>query len=447
MALSAIINKYKQWLDKVAPAINTYANHLIVIFAFSVPVLTEARRTSLVLLLVLLLVRGHVFGYARQALRDPVVMSFTLYFLVHIVWTVGTDDFDRVGEVVHDAAFLLIPLLFSTFISSRYINRIVVAFLAGMAVSVAVSLGIYLELIPPMLHDGSQGDWKDPTPLYHHSHYGYMLALTAVVMLQRAVSQDHGGRYRLVMVVLMAAVAFNVFIIAGRSGYTLLLTLLPVMLFLVYGKNVLKPLSAVLVIASVATVIAYQHSVTFKLRMDTTKESIEKMIYEQDYYSSLGGRMVIANHALTLASDNWVVGMGTADHTGAIQKKIQQENSDLTFISTNLAHPHNEYLNALLQFGVVGLIAFLNIPFQLLRYRNEDHDKQIMFKLLGLSILLYALLDVMVIDLGMMFTVVVLAAAGLRSYQIENVSFSRFNLKQGGVYFSVMLLFYLAKQI
>jgi hypothetical protein len=139
--------------------------------------------------------------------------------------------------------------------------------------------------------------------------------------------------------------------------------------------------------------------------------------------------------------------MGTADHTGAIQKKIQQENSDLTFISTNLAHPHNEYLNALLQFGVVGLIAFLNIPFQLLRYRNEDHDKQIMFKLLGLSILLYALLDVMVIDLGMMFTVVVLAAAGLRSYQIENVSFSRFNLKQGGVYFSVMLLFYLAKQI
>jgi hypothetical protein len=157
--------------------------------------------------------------------------------------------------------------------------------------------------------------------------------------------------------------------------------------------------------------------------------------------------MVIANHALTLASDNWLLGMGTADHTGAIQKKIQQENSDLTFISTFLAHPHNEYLNAILQFGILGLIAFLNIPFQLMRYKNEDNDKQIMFKLLGLSILLYTLLDVMVIDLGMMFTVVVLVASGLRSYPVSNARFSKFNLKLGGVYFTVMLLFYLAKQI
>jgi O-antigen ligase len=447
MSLSEIIKKYEQWLDRIEPAINTYANHLIVIFAFSVPVLTEARRTSLVLLLVLLLVRGRIFNYARIALRDPVVMSFTVYFMLHIVWMTGTDDLDRVGEVVHDAAFLLIPLLFSMFISSDFVNRILVAFLAGMLVSVTISFGIYLELIPPMIHDGSQGDWKDPTPMYHHSHYGYMLALTSVVLLQRAVSQNYSSSYRVVAAILMAAVTVNIFIIAGRSGYVIVLTLLPVLLLLVYGKNALKPLLTVLVVVSVATVIAYQYSVTFKLRMDTSKESIEKIIHDKDYHSSLGGRMVIANHALTLASDNWLLGMGTADHTGAIQKKIQQENSDLTFISTFLAHPHNEYLNAILQFGILGLIAFLNIPFQLMRYKNEDNDKQIMFKLLGLSILLYTLLDVMVIDLGMMFTVVVLVASGLRSYPVSNARFSKFNLKLGGVYFTVMLLFYLAKQI
>jgi O-antigen ligase len=298
-----------------------------------------------------------------------------------------------------------------------------------------------------MIHDGSQGDWKDPTPLFHHSHYGYMLALSTVVLLQRAVSHNYSGTYRAVAAVIMAAVIINVFIIAGRSGYIILLTLLPVMLLLVYGKNALKPLLTVLVVVSVATVIAYQYSVTFKLRMDTTKESIEKILHDEDYYSSLGGRVVIADHALSLAADNWLTGMGTADHTGEIQKKIQQENSDLTFISTFLAHPHNEYLNAILQFGIFGLIAFLNIPFQLMRYKNEDNDKQIMFKLLGLSILLYALLDIMVIDLGMMFTVVVLVASGLRSYPVANARYSRFNLKQGGAYFSLMLLFYLAKQL
>lgn len=447
MSLSEVLKKYENWLDRVEPVINTYANHLIVIFAFSVPVLTEARRTSLVLLLVLLLVRGRIFSHVRKALRDPVVMSFTVYFLVHIVWMIGTDDLDRVGEVVHDAAFLLIPLLFSTFMSSQYASRIMLAFLAGMLVSVTLSFGIYLELIPPMMHDGDQGDWKDPTPLYHHSHYGYMLALTAVILLQRAFSQYYSGSYRLAAAVLMAAVALNVFIIAGRSGYAMLITLIPVLLILVYGKNALKPLLTVLVIVSVATMIAYQYSATFKSRMETTKESIGKILHEKDYYSSLGGRMVIANHALSLASDHWITGMGTADHTSAIQKKIQEENSNLTFISTHLAHPHNEYLNALLQFGIIGLIAFLNIPFQLMRYKNENVDKQTMFKVLGLSILLYALLDVMVIDLGMMFTVVVLVACGLRNYPITNVRFSKLSLKQVAAYLSAMLLFYLAKQI
>ena len=81
MMVPSIIEKYNLWLDDKEPAINTFANHLIVIFSFSVPVLVEARRTSLVLLILLFLIRGRVLTHIRKALLDPVVLAFSLYFL------------------------------------------------------------------------------------------------------------------------------------------------------------------------------------------------------------------------------------------------------------------------------------------------------------------------------------------------------------------------------
>ncbi len=447
MTVAALGRKYEQWLDRVEPKLNTWANHLVVIFAFSVPVLVEARRTSLVLLLVLFLVRGRIVHYLRAALQDPVVLAFTLYFLVHLIWMVGTDDSSRIGEGIHDAAFLLIPLLFSTFVDRRFIPRITAAYLLGMLVSVAISFGIYAELIAPMIHNGHQGDWRDPTPFHHHTHYGYMLAISALVLLTMVLSKSSSTTVRWVAVFMMSAFVANIFIIAGRSGYAILLILLLLMPWLLYGRKALKPLLIVVLIASVATVVAYQTSSTFKLRADTTKESIDKIVNDRDYHSSVGGRVVITLHALTLLADNWLFGMGTADPTGAILEKIQQENNDLTFISAFLAHPHNEYLNAWLQFGIVGLIASLNIPLQLLRYKNEDHDKTLLFKLIGLSILLYALQDVMVTDLGMLLTVVVLVVTGLRAYPVDNATITRFNIKQGVSYVAAMCLFYLLKQI
>lgn len=447
MIVTAAIDEYKKWLDKVEPAINTCANHLIVIFAFSVPVLVEARRTSFALLVLLFLARGRIFNHIREALRDPVVLAFTLYFLLHVIWMVGTDDVTRVGEVVHDAVFLLIPLLFSTFIDSRFVARITRAFLAGMLVSVVISFGLFFELIPAMLHDGHQGDWRDPTPFYHHTHYGYMLAMTSILLMQKIILFG-GNRYlKYLTLVFMVLATANIFIIAGRSGFVLLVILMPALLLLVYRLKALKPLLAVLMVITVMAVIAYHKSTTFNHRIDTTKESIEKIINDKDYYSSIGGRAALVLISIELVSDNWIAGMGTADHTGEIQEIIQQEYADLTFLSQRLEHAHNEYLNALLQFGVIGLIVFLNIPFQLIRYKNENKDNEVMFKLLGVGIIFYVLQDIMVIDLGMLFTTVVLVVAGLRNYVVTNASYEEFNAKQGAMYGTAMLVFYLLKQI
>jgi len=447
MDVASTINKYYQWLDDKTPLINTYANHLIVIFAFSVPVLTEVRRTSLVLLILLFLIRGRMLQRIREALRDPVVLAFTLYFLVHVVWMAGTDDFEWLGEVIHDASFLLIPLLFSTFIDRRYTSRIVAAFFAGMLVSVLISFGIFLEWLPAMMHNGNQGDWKDPTPFYHHTHYGYMLALTSVILLTKFITADEQDGRKAVWVLLMVLAAANVFIIAGRAGFVLLVILVPALYLMVYKKKALPPLMIMAAVISVATAIAYHKSPTFSLRVDTTIESVEKIIHERDYYSSLGGRAAMSLIAIDMAANNWIFGVGTGDHTGQMHETIKRDYSEIVFLARGLAHPHNEYLNALLQFGIIGLLVFLNIPLQLLRYKNENRNDALMFRLIGISIIFYVLQDILVIDLGMLFTVVVLVSANLREYPVSDTKYVDFNLRQAVGYMLVMLVFYLLKQI
>lgn len=447
MTVASMMKSYEKWADEKAPVINTLANHLIVVFSFSVPVLVEARRTSLVLLILLFLVRGRIYSHVRSALRDPVVRAFALYFLVHLVWMAGTDDAGRVGEVVHDAGFLLIPLLFSTFVDKRYAARIMAAFFLGMFASILISFGIFFELLPPMIHDGNQGDWKDPTPFYHHTHYGYMLALTAVYALGNLGPLNVLSRKNTAWLLLLILAVANIFIIAGRTGFVLLVILVPMLYLFIYRRKALVPLAVIAVALSVATVAAYKTSPTFSERVDTTRASIGKLVQDRDYYSSLGGRAAMVMISLDLAADHWLFGMGTADHTGEIQETIERDYSDLWFLSRGLAHPHNEYLNALLQFGVIGLVAFLNISFQLLRYKNEDRRDEILFGLIGISILLYTLQDVMVIDLGMLFTVVVLVSAGLREYSVENASYEKINIRQVLGYGMAMLAFYVIKQV
>ena len=176
MSEISLLGKYKDWVQANEGRINACANDLIVIFAFSVPLFVSVRRVSLSLLILLFLIRGRILHYTKQALCDPIIASFSLYFLVYLLWFIGSDDMVLAKKSIHDAAFLLIAPLFVTFIDRRYVSRIAYAFVVGMFFSSLVSFGIFFEVLPAMPHNISHGGPGDPTPLYNHTHYGYMLA-------------------------------------------------------------------------------------------------------------------------------------------------------------------------------------------------------------------------------------------------------------------------------
>jgi O-antigen ligase len=445
MLEGGLLDKYNNWVRANEGKINTYANHLIVIFAFSVPLLISVRRLSLSLIILLFLVRGRIFHHTVQVLRDPLLASFALYFLVHVIWFIGSDDIELAKKSIHDAGFLLFAPLFATFIDSRYVNRITYAFVVGMFVSSIVSFGLFFEIIPAMTHNVSQGWGGDPSPLYHHTHYGYMLAITSVLLMNALMHAQDKNTNKLLLIVLFFIITLNIFIIEGRSGFVLFAILLLMMMFFVFKRKAIKPLVIAMTIIGITSILAYSYIGVFKNRVDLTVTSFKSLESDKNYNTSIGARVGMAVYSLEVISDNVVLGNGTGDYVDEVRKIVEKENRGLSSYILQLQHPHNEFITALIQFGIIGLLVFINILYQMFRYSHGE--KGVMLKLIAISIIFYSVIDIFIIGLGMLLTVVILTSVSLKNYHVTNSQFKSLDMRQSAIYMFAVFSFYMIKLV
>lgn len=427
--------------DNLIPKIDFVANNLIVIFAFSVPILIQVRRISLFLILILFLFRGKYYTYFRSSLRDPLVLAFTLYFIVHVIWLFGTNDYTHASKRVHDASFLLFPLLFSSFIDKRYISRIFYAFLLGMAFSIIVSFGLYFELIPPQPFDGSgQGTSANPTPIYNHAMYGFMLAITSALSLQR-IYFEKIIYLKVVFTILFIASSINVFIILSRLGYIIYLVIIVFTLAFIFRKRVAIFVLASTLITTITFILASNFSANFNNRIQYALNSIQSIYKADDYSSSIGERYAIYSSSIMLIQNNHLLGLGTGDDIEATKRALHDKYPEIDEKTQSLQHLHNEFLSAFLQFGWIGLLLFLNIIYQMFRYNNIAIEKRNATKILGIAILLLSTTEIFVIGLGALLTTVTLSSLILNNYS-NTAKFSPINYKTVFNYILAIILFH-----
>jgi len=435
-----IYRKYQSWIEAHEDRINTYANHLIVIFAFSVPTLISVRRVSITLIILLFLIRGRIIQRMITVMRDPLVASFAIYFFVHVLWLVGSDEAVSARKAVHDASFLLFVPLFASFLDKRYVNRVAGAFVLGMVVSAVFSYGIFFGMPPSLLHNGTMGTASNPTPLWHHVHYGYMLATVSALILYDLLGAKVRSFSTLLSVATFFLLSVNVFIIEARTGYVLYFILIMMAIIFNFKYRVLKPLIVLFMLAPIVFTVMYSHVDVFKERVDITIESSESLLSEKNYNTSIGARVGMFIYAMDVVSENIFFGNGTGDHVSEVRKFIEKEEVGKSGLMMSLDHTHNEYTSSLLQFGVLGLLAFLNIPFQMLRYSSGNNG--VVLKIIGVSILVYSLSDVFVIGLGMILTVVTLSSAALSTYHVTDTTYDRINARSIFGYALVVVAFY-----
>ena len=367
----------KRYVELFRNNIDILANHLLVLMAFWLPFSYKPVASGFSVLILLFAFKKERWSALKRAVNNRVVQAFLLYFLVNIIGILFSDDYHSSWNWAKNLSYCTYPLIMMIFLRYEYVKRIISAFIVGMFISELASYGVYFEFIThttPFIQDFLfvKAGPAYPTPFMDHLAYGFFLALTSSTLLYLMLKTDD-IRLKSIEILFFILISMNLFINIARSSYILYAIGLLFVLYRVYRSKFWKAFPFGLLALASIFIIANTFSPNFGKKIDQTVHNVEKIIYEEDYHSSIGMRIDNYILASKLIEEKPLFGYGTGQHVKALHQRAVQEKSWVAKTIEKYWTSDSQYLDVLLQFGVVGFILFLNILYQGFRYKQEDH--------------------------------------------------------------------------
>ena len=407
-------------------------NHLLVIYAFLLPISSKAKSQVLIVILLLFLFRRNFWLYLKPSISNPIVQAFIMFFLLYVLWLFGTENLQYANRMISQIKYALLPLLFLSFLDKKFSTYIISAFILGMLYSEIFSYLINFNILPwtVSLFDINiyQAYLKnDPSPFLHHSHYAAALALTVALLANQLLTKTNTVFVKIMATLFMISATVNMSLVGGRIGYIIYIVLLTSLIIIKYKKKAFKPLLLLSTLLVLVFTIAYSFSPLFKQRIDYSLQTIEKLEKNNSVRSSLGNRITIWNYSSDIIKENPLFGVGTGDLMDEVRKNITSAQHQHI---KNMPHTHNQYISILLQFGIIGLFVFLNIFYQIFHFKQlEIYNREVMI-LTTLTIGLAVTTDIFYIYKFYLPLWVVLVSASIASKEyISNTSQPLINKK------------------
>ena len=369
MKFLELLNSYRQNKD----LITLWMNNLLVLYAFLLPISQTIKSTIFSIIVILFLIRGNILIYMKESLANPVVRSFVYLFIVYIIGLLWTEDIASGISAVKNVKYGLYLILFYSIVDGRYIDKVIGAFILGMLVSELTSYGMIFGIMPWKLELGNilfytAYEVGDPSPFLHHIHYGVALALTVMLLGQKIYFSKNNLMMKIFMSIFILTATANIFVTGGRTGYITFVMLMLVLSIVYLKKWAIAALIAVVLVFT----IAYNFSSVFHTKVLQTEDSVSKLVSgDKNFNTSLGIRAGIYYYSFDAIKENLLFGVGTGDSMNEILKNAPEEwvaNTD------SASHEHNQYLSVLVKLGLVGLAVFLNIYYQIFRYKQNEKD-------------------------------------------------------------------------
>jgi O-antigen ligase len=358
-----------------------YMNYLAVTYALFLPISWQARSTIFVVILFLFLIRRNYIYYIKLSFANPIVKAFLFYVLIHFIWLLGTDNFAHAKKMIKLAEYAIIPFIFLTFLTKEFGYKVITAFISSVLFSEILSYLIKFHFLPPQLTLYDHTIYKavaihDPSPYLLHMHYTVTLSIVIAILTLHLFSSKYSLKSKILSTIFIATATINLTLIAGRSGYVSYVVLLFTIVLIKFKQKVFLPLVGTIIFISMVAYGAYSYSKTFKDRIDYSINNIESMYNNPTAFdSSLGIRVGLWHYSIEAVKDDLIFGLGTGDQMDAVRALMPQQHQLLK----TMHHLHNQYIEMLTQFGIIGLLVFLNIFYQIFTYKQtEKENKEIM---------------------------------------------------------------------
>lgn len=385
------------WQQRHEERLSLWLNHLLVIYAFFLPLDHPRAGWFLTWIMVgLVAVRGNYRRFFETALKHPVSIAFLVFYGLHWTWNLTLENPPILVHTFKENMeyALLVPLIMG-FIDSRFVNRVLSAFLLSMIMNEFFSYGMHFGLLPAqwsylnvslpwhalpqdiVLY--SQGSFyvHEPAAFIKHSLYTAALAFCVAVMAFKLLNDSMNFSYKVLFIFFMITMSYNISIVGGRAGYFIYAALLILVIFFTYKKKALLPLLGLLSIMAAVVLSAYHISPMFQKRVDITANNFKTIYHDPiNFNSSEGGRIGMWYYGSDVIRENFWFGTPQADFVKPVHKKIPY--SERKRFEKWYFMPHSFYLSTLLQFGIIGFVLLMNIYVQTLRrYESERENHAI----------------------------------------------------------------------
>jgi O-antigen ligase len=349
---------------------------ILILYAFTLPLSRAAVSITSALLFLLWLSDKNRKERFFQALKNPLILSITVFILFCFTSLLWSDNVIRGLLQIKHYWFILPLFVFATHVKQEILPKLISAFLLGMIISEVLSYGIFFEL----WHFGNATP-QNPSPIMNHIHYSTFLVLTSLLLLNRFFFETQ-LRWRIAYFAYFLLTSSNLFINGGRTGQLAYL----LGLFVVGMVNIKHKFLAFLSIFFLAAFVfgaAFSISPNFQTRLNTTLNAIKQIESgtNQMYASSFGTRLGSWMIATKIFQDHPILGVGVGSEMDALKKKIDTKMPELkTFhpeygpLLYNIKHYHNSFVTYLVEMGVVGLLLFLSIFYSILKLPIKDKE-------------------------------------------------------------------------
>jgi len=250
-----------------------------------------------------------------------------------------------------------------------------------MFISETISYGIYFGWWQMQGHTSA-----DPTPFMHHTIYSVFLAVTIFLLISQVKDIRTPLFLRVFELLFLLSSSINLFINGGRTGQLALIFGALAYTF-IYFKKKTYLLYTLLVLAAVF-MSAYSLSTNFNHRVHQAVSDI-RHIQEGNLQTSWGIRIAIKIVSLDMIRDHFFLGVGMGDSMDIYKAYVDQPKFKKFQFTRKVHHLHDQFLQILVQTGIVGFslfILFFYFLFRVVFTSSNDLIKASLFSILTVFI-------------------------------------------------------------
>lgn len=300
-----------------------------------------------------------------RSLKQPACMLPIAFFVLAAVGTLWSDApwGTRIYAISPTAKLLVLPLLLYHFGRSERGLWVFVAFVASCTLLMAMS---WIVVFDPQLTIKRQIDYGVPVKNYIDQSQEF--ALCAVALAYPVVEFFNRRKFALAAVLLALGLGFvanMMFVVVSRTA----LVAIPVML-VVFALLHLKWRGRIVALCAIAVLAGGAWLASPRLQAKTASVFSQYDSYEQsNEATSLGLRMEFWRKSLGFFAEAPLFGHGTGSTRGLFEHAAIGKTGAAAEVISN---PHNQTLNAAVQWGTLGVVVLYAIWLVHLRLFRRD---------------------------------------------------------------------------